>query len=177
MGTINYKTSDYITVGVKPYDFYDFTIDRGFMNYARETAEREGITVDDIILDHIRDYYEDDRGNIETELKKHDFYYYHVKIVPGYYEGFTIDIESNFGIAYDSWEDRREAQKEITEIKQFLIECAGLGLVVCWPGWCTGYGDYKQTLAAINEAVKDMRAEARQTPTWRQYMRDCGEAV
>lgn len=87
----------------------------------------------------------------------------------GNYEGFTLDIENNFPIAFDGWEDRREANKEITEIKEFLIACAGLGLVECSPGWCTGYNDYKGTIAAIKAAIKNMREEVKRTPTWAQY--------
>lgn len=66
---------------------------------------------------------------------------------------------------------KKEAQKEITAIKNLLTECAGLGLVQCFPGWCTGYNDYKGTLAAIKAAVKEMRQEMRQAPTWSQYRR------
>lgn len=109
--------------------------------------------------------------NIEIELKTHSFYYFHVVIKPGYYEGFTLDIENNFPVCYDSWEDKRAAQKEITELKQFLIDCAGLGLVKCSLGWCTGYSDYKGTIKAIKAAIKEMREEIKTVPTWAQYER------
>lgn len=33
--------------------------------------------------------------------------------------------------------------------------------------------DYNGTIAAIKEAVKGMREEVKQTPTWRQYERSC----
>lgn len=97
----------------------------------------------------------------------------YITIKPGYYEGFTLDIENNFPVALDSWQDRRDANKEITEIKRFLIECAGLGLVECFPGWCTGYSDYNGTITAIRAAVKEMRDELRTIPTWTQYNRAC----
>lgn len=109
MGAVNYFTSDYITMGLRPYD--------------------------------------------SLELEK--------------------DIENNFPVALDSWQDRRDANKEITEIKRFLIECAGLGLVECFPGWCTGYSDYNGTITAIRAAVKEMRDELRTIPTWTQYNRAC----
>ena len=145
MGAINYFTSDYITMGLRPYDRTDFENDLDFM--------------------------EADFANIETELNKHSFQYYHITIKPGYYEGFTLDIENNFPVAFDSWEDRKEANKEITEIKGFLIDCAGFGLVQCSPGWCTGYNDYKGTIVAIKAAIKEMREEVKRTPTWAQYER------
>ena len=77
-----------------------------------------------------------------------------------------LDIESNYGLCYDSSEDKHEAQKEITQIKRFLLECVDAGCVQCFPGWCTGYASEERTLAGINEAVKAMREEVRLTPTW-----------
>lgn len=173
MGAVNYRTSDYITMGLKPYDVDDFTQDKDFMQEVEAEVKEYGGTVEQAIYDYISTCYEDDYSNIEMELQKHKFYYFHITIEPGYYEGFTLDIESNFPVAFDSWEDKRDAQKEITEIKQFLIDCAGLGLVQCFPGWCTGYNDYKGTLKAIQAAIKEMREEARTTPTWLQYNNAC----
>ena len=171
MGTINYRTSDYITLGIKPYSFIEFEKDEDFMREMQAQADEFGGTVEEELYEYIAQCYEDDVMNIESILDKYSFYYFHVTIEPGYYEGFTIDIENNFAVAYDTWEDKREAQKEITQLKKMLIECAGLGLVSCYPGWCSGYDDYKGTIEAINKAVKAMREEVKQTPTWRQYER------
>lgn len=137
MGAVNYFTSDYITLGIRPYDRYELEQDADFVEEMIESINEYGGTREDFINNYIDDCYECDFASIETELKKYTFYYYHVAIKPGYYEGFTIDIENNFQAAFDSWEDKREAQKEITKIKRFLIDCAGLGLVRCFPGWCT----------------------------------------
>ena len=172
MGAVNYCTSDYITLGIKPYCPEDFTGDAGFL----EMAQEYGATVEEWALDYIRDCYDDDRANAESILKKYGFYYFHVTICPGYYEGFTIDIENNFPLAFDFWQEKREAQKEITRLGRCLEELAGVGLVQCWPGWCPKYSDYNGTLAAIREAVREMREEVRATPTWAQYMKACGEA-
>lgn len=152
MGAVNYFTSDYITLGLRPYDVDDFTDENNNIDY-----------------DETNYCYECDYENIKCELEKHNFHYYHITIKPGYYEGFTLDIKNNFSVALDGYEDRREALKEITEIKQFLTDCAGLGLVKCSPGWCTGYADYNGTIAAIGEAIKAMRDEVKATPTRRQY--------
>ena len=154
MGAVNYFTSDYITLGLRPYDTDDFTDENNNIDY-----------------DEINYYYECDYENIKHELEKHSFHYYHITIKPGYYEGFTLDIENNYPVALDGWEDRRNANKEITEIKQFLIACAGLGLVKCSPGWCTGYSDYNGTIQAIKAAIKEMRSELKTIPTWLQYER------
>ena len=36
-----------------------------------------------------------------------------------------------------------------------------------------GYSDYNGTISAIKEAVKEIREEVKQTPTWAQYEREC----
>ena len=178
MGTINYKTSDYITLGVNPYDVYDLMHDPDFMEFAREAW---GVDIDDetelykAAQTDVNNSYYDDLANVKSIFEKYSFYYFHITIEPGYYEGFSLNIENNFPVAFDNWEDKREAQKEITQIKALLKECAGVGLVEVWPGWCTTYRSYTETIAAINEAVKEMRGEVKNTPTWRQYLIDCGE--
>lgn len=173
MGAVNYFTSDYITMGIRPYDPWELEKDSEFMEEIRQECEKYGGTIEDTIANYIEDYYSCDYDNIKTELGKHSFYYYHITIKPGYYEGFTLNIENNFPIALDSWEDRRNANKEITEIKQFLIECAGSGLVQCSPGWCTWYNDYKGTIKAIKATIKEMRNELHTIPTITQYNRSC----
>ena len=173
MGAINYFTSDYITMGLRPYDTNDFENDRDFMEELQKEVDECGGTLENALSNYIQSCYESAYKNIRYELEKHNFYYFHIAIKPGYYEGFTLDIENNFPVALDSWEDRREAMKEITEIKQFLIACAGFGLVACFPGWCTGYSDYNGTLEAIREAVGEMRSELKTVPTWTQYNRGC----
>lgn len=175
MGTINYFTSDYITLGVKPYDANDYIKDNDFMNFIREEwnvnteDENEMLTA---VNEQISTDYEADWENAESILNKYDFYYFHVVLKPGYYDGFTLDIENNFGIALDGWEDRREAQKEITQLKNCLLELAGAGLVACSPGWCPGYKDYNETIKAIKEAIKEIREEYKTIPTWRQYQKE-----
>ena len=171
MGAINYYTSNYITMGLRPYDRYELTNDPEFMEELQREIDEYGGTVETALASYINECYSCDYDNIKMELEKHYFYYYHITIKPGYYDGFTLDIENNFPVALDSWEDRREAMKEITEIKQFLIDCAGLGLVACFPGWCTGYSDYNGTIQAIKAAIKEMRSELKTIPTWSQYER------
>lgn len=172
MGTINYCTSDYITLGLRPYDRQDFLDDPDFLEALQEEVNEYGGTLEDSLESYINGCIDDDFANIEAELKKHNFYYFHVSIEPGYYEGFYLRIENNFSIALDGWEDRRYANREITQIKDFLIACAGLGLVECWPGWCTRYNDYSGTLVAIKHAIQAMRDEVKATPTWAQYSRE-----
>lgn len=169
MGTINYRTSDYITMGIKPYETDDYKNDSDFINFIREEW---GIDTDNetevynAIREQIDFDYEQDIENVKSILDKYNFWFYHVAIKPGYYEGFSLDIENNFPIAYDSYEDKKAAQREITQLKQFLIDCAGIGLVCCFPGWCTTYFDYNETINRIKAAIKEIREESRNITTW-----------
>lgn len=178
MGTINYFTSDYITLGVKPYEVDDYRKDNDFMDFIKEeygvNADNEK-AVSDCICEQIQVDYDTDYANIIDELSNHYFYYFHVTVKPGYYEGFSIDIENNFGICYEDYTEKLEAQKEITEIKQFLLTCAAYGLVECKPGWCTTYSNYKDTVKAIKKAIRAMRDEVATTPTYYK-LKAAGEA-
>ena len=147
MGAINYKTSDFITIGYN-CNFIDYE--------------------DEFYNDIIQDYFD----QVCRRLKEEYFYYFHVTVEPGYYEGFSIDIEFNFSICFDSWEDKAIAQKEITKIKQFLLECVNdFECCAVYPGWCTGYADYKTTIEELNTAVLKMRDLVKSTPTAAQYFR------
>ena len=97
MGAINYGTSDYITMGMQPLQVQE--LENNF--------------------DFADSYMEDIYGAAENELDKYDFYYYNVTLKSGYYEGFYLNIENNFDLYYDNWEDKKEALKEITQLKNF----------------------------------------------------------
>lgn len=167
MGTINYMTSDYITMGIKPYSEVTWENDPDFMKEAQEEAEYSGVSMEEWINGYIQMCYEDDAINARDIIEKYNLYYFNVKIELGYYEGLSIMIENNFGYCYDDAGEKREAQREITRIKKMLQELAGVGFVSCYPGWCTGYQDYKGTIEDIDEAIKEMRIEVKNTPTWR----------
>lgn len=170
MGTINYKTSDYITLSIKPYETDD--IRQGLID-AINAGEYDGITADmitdNMVYDEIREYYNCDEINAQSYIDKYNLYYFHVAIEPGYYEGLSIDIQNNFPVFFDNYVEKKEAQKEITQLKKLLTDLAGCGYVETSPGWCTGYNDYKQTLKGIREAIKDIRQEVATTPTYRDY--------
>lgn len=145
MGAINYYTSDYITLGVN---------------------------CNNIESDDDFHFLQEDYEQLESILNGYNFYYFHIAIKPGYYEGFSIDIEFNFNYCLDGWQDRRAALKEITAIKKFLLECINsFGLVACSPGWCTAYYDYNVTMEKLKQAIKEMRATVKAAPTWAQVRR------
>ena len=177
MGTINYRTSDYITLGIKPCCGFDLENDDDFIEYAKEQAEEMNEEFTDDFLEEIANREaeannEADFENAKAILDKYSFYYYHIEIKSGYYDGFYIDIENNFGLFYDNYTERREAQKEITEIKKMMLELADIGIISVYPGWCMGYADREKTLQDIKEAIEEMRSESKIIPTYNQYMRE-----
>jgi len=173
MGTINYGTSNYITMGIKPYYYTDFDEKEIAEDYCMANdCDIDDFDVAPYIMDLIQDYYMDDWRNCYDVLSQYFFHYYHVVLKGGYYEGFYLDIENNYGVCYDDWTDRREANKEITQLKECLIKLAGMGMVACYPFWVMSYEDYEGTLRCIDEAIKEMRAEVKVIPTWRQYERE-----
>ena len=147
MGTINYKTSDFITIG-----------------YNCNFIDHE----DEFSYDFVQDYYD----QVKQALEKQAFYYFNVKLEPGYYEGFSIDIEFNFSLCFDGYEDKQLAQKEITTLKTFLLECINdYECCVVYPGWCTGYEDYKNSIKELNAAIAEMRQTVKDTPTYYKYIK------
>ena len=152
MGTVNYSSSDYITLGVEPPDPEIFG--------AVTESELEGET---------QLFWDVCKENANSVLDNYNFYYFHVELKPGYYEGFTVDIAFNFPCFFNDWEERREAQKEVTALKKCLLELSENGLVACSPGWCTGYCDAAGTRKEIAAAVKLMRQDVADTPTRRKW--------
>lgn len=152
MGTINYGTSEYITIG---YNCNKIDYD------------------DPFYWENIQDDFE----QVEYILKQYNFNYFNVKLKPGYYEGFYIDIKFNcdcdfYGNDYfDSYEHKQLAQKEITQIKQFLLTCLDFGCCAVYPGWCMRYEDRATTIREIELGVYGMRETVKSTPTWNRLQR------
>lgn len=149
MGMINYRRSHFITLGLELFDSRDFEDESG-------EVDHEAMCLS----------YEDARESIEAILSKYDFYYFHVTVKPGYYEGFTIDIENNFGLCYDCYADKLDALKEVTQLKKLLLECADSGLCEVHPGWVTAYLSYEDTVKDIREAIKELKMKIKSTPTY-----------
>ena len=143
MGAINYNTSDFITIG-----------------YNCNNIDYE----DEYYHEIITDYYDQ---TVQARARYY-FCYFHVTVEPGYYDGFYIDIESNYHYFYNDYEEKRLALKEITQIRKFLYECVSdYECCAVSPGWCTTYYDYTDTLKKIDGAIMEMRKTVKATPTWR----------
>lgn len=164
MGSVNYFTSEYITLAIKPYDTDDFLSDTDFITYCREC----NISPDDLpdyINDTINDYYDADAENARAILAIFDFNFFTVSIVPGYYEGLSVKIETNYSF-YDDYAEKRDALKETTQLKECLHKLNGVGFHACAPFWVTAYYDYADTEKMIIQAIDEMRTDIKNADTY-----------
>lgn len=157
MGAVNYKTSDYITLGVKPYDVAEMEeyikANPEEFEFTDEQLEDEDY-LNDYVNEYIRDLYDADLANVQSIIDDYSFNYFDVEIEYGYYEGFSLDISPDFAF-YDE-EDKQDALNEAKELREMLVKLTGVGMVACFPGWATGYKDRAGTLKAIEEAYQEI---------------------
>lgn len=172
MGAINYGTSKYITLGIRPYDEDGFLNDKDFMSdleneYGIDLENDDEVTA--FIQETIDDYYIADRDNAQSYIDKENFEYFKVTVEHGYYEGVYINIEPLFPILWNDYHERKQALDELKAMRTLLTNISGCGFVSCYPFWVTGYDDYKETQRQIKQAIKDMRQDIMRTMTYRQY--------
>lgn len=153
MGAINYGTSEYITIGLKLYNYDDYM------------TETEEIDYELMQMD-----YDADRENAEYIIDKYNFKFFNVSIEFGYYEGFYLNINTDFD--FYNWEDKADALKEATQLKNMLIECCGCGLRVVHTGWCTGYENYKDSIDSVKAAISEIKDDIKNTKTFLQEQKE-----
>ena len=165
MGTVNYKTSDIITLGLKPYETRDFELDPDFMEEARRQSEEYGDDINNIIFQTIADYTEDDRQTAADIISRYSFEFFAVTIEPGYYEGFSVYIYNDLPGEYWDDEEREQALTDAASLGDILKELVNTAcLVEVWPGWITTYHDTDRTLTDINKAIKGIIYDINDTP-------------
>ncbi len=155
MGAVNYKTSEYITLAVTPLSNVADRLAIELANDARDC----NIPINEYVDDYISDCYDCDYRNANDVLSHYNFQYFNISIESGYYEGLSINIQSNFVFYCD--EDKRDAVGEVEQMLKCLNELAGVGFVACYPGWYTTYFDYEETVTMIYCAIIEMRNNVR----------------
>jgi len=175
MGTFNYKKSNkIITLARKYYDpsdreieeekeilKNDFDLDLTF----EETREK-------LINDDIEFVQAETYNNIKSDIESLNLEYYKIDCVSGYYEGFQLLIDFNFSW-FETYQDRKQAQKELTRIKKFLIDVINnYCLYVCYPGWVDGWENEKESILKVNKAIKEERKELNKIETKKQYWKN-----
>ena len=90
MGAINYGTSDYISIGLN--------VSRDFDEWELENLYNE----------------------FSEMLENRRFWYFHITLKPGYYEGFYIDIENNFPVkTVDRFTGESPTAETMGTVKQY----------------------------------------------------------
>lgn len=148
MGSINYRTSAYITLG--------FDLSRTYAAEPWQDEEEETALKCTYLMDAAADILD----TVPRDL-------FAPCTVPGYYEGFSVDLDPDFPLWFDGWQEKQDAQKDLTALRRALLDLVDLGLVAVRPGWCTSYLTPSETRTAVSEAVRRMREDIRRTPTER----------
>ena len=170
MGTINYKTSELLTLAtnIKTYPNDEEIKDE------IENARIDGYTLTeeearDRLIDFNNDYINDLYNWCNDEIKKYNFNCYKISCEPGYYDGFSIYIKFKY-FYFDNYQEKQEAQKELTNIKKIMLKAVNdYFLRACEPGWCTAWYDEKETIKKINESIKQERARLKSLHTDRTF--------
>lgn len=165
MGTINYGTNNILcTLGynVSTNKYEDSDI-KSIMRYKKCNEE----TAISILEDGWRETIDDLFFGVKHLFNK-PFTYYQVKVKPGYYEGFYIDIEDTYS-CLDS-NDRIKMNKELTEIKDLMkLSIRLYDMVVCYPGWCNSYETSEQSLKDLQGYINAERNRIKNIPNPKEY--------
>lgn len=165
MGTVNYKTSDIITLGLKPWEPDDFLCDPDFMDMARRQSEEYGDDLDEIVYQAIADYTESDSETAQSIIDRYSFDFFTVTVEPGYYEGFSVNISDDLPGEYWDEEERKQALTDAANLGDLLKELVNTAcLVEVWPGWCTTYHDTDRTLKDIRKTIRGLLYDINDTP-------------
>ena len=164
MGAINYMTSEYVTVGLKPFDFYDIK-DEMLDFIANDTSGYWGglDLTDDEVYSEMNERTEDYFNAVDSFVSEHNFENFDVNIDSGYYEGFSINIKNNMYFTEET--DKDYARKEAKDLCEMLKELVNAyGLCVCIPGWSTAYLSKEDSIKEIDKALDKMNEDIDKEP-------------
>ena len=149
MGTINYRASDIITLG------YQISCESDFSDNDIEQILESG-------WEDIDEYIRFDTDNMfdicKEELDNYDFSWFNVELKNGYYEGFYLDLDTNYVMKYLEEEDKQEIREEIKKLKELLYKLLDY-MNVCSPWWCTTWYNYNDGKKMIDEAIDKLNKE------------------
>lgn len=155
MGAINYGRSKYITLGLNTDTLYE---------------EKEELEDNDIYYD-VDDTICSQFEELEYIVGKYNFNYFDVKLKPGYYDGFYLEIKDSEYVCFDNMQEREDVLKEVSVLKKLLLELIDNGLLVCYPWWVTKWLNDVESIKEVNKAIATIRKDIRKIPTYRTYKR------
>ena len=97
----------------------------------------------------------------QAQLDKLNLYYFSLSIEYGYYEGFYLKLnEENTKYIYANTKEKQEVLKELTAIKNILIELVKDNFLIgCYPSWVTTRLKTAETIKQIKSIIKELKAE------------------
>lgn len=168
MGTINYQSGDIITLGLnyrtdndaidELMEMNDLLTREDAENFEREQYESDAQELSQEIID-----------DINAEIEDCDYFekWVDIKLVNGYYEGFSVVVNKNYTLDKRfSWrvteEDKPEIYNVLEIVRNGLKKLTDNYLDVCYPWWCTRYeegreANYKAIDEAIDEAIEEIK--------------------
>lgn len=172
MGTINYQSGNIITLGLN----MDYEIDNDVINELMEVNNVTILTREEA-ESFEREQYENDAqelsqeivDDINTEIEDLDYFenWIDVKLVNGYYEGFSVVVNKNYTVDEKSpWhieeEDKPEIYNVLEIVRKGLKRLTDSYLDVCYPWWCTRFvegreANYKVIDEAIDKAIEEIK--------------------
>ncbi len=157
MGTINYLTSDIITL-VHDSNMYDrdFIRDECILDDSDITPDEVTDSDIDFIIDNfINDQISELENYIGFEAPAMEFFKLSVKY--GYYKGVQLVIEDMTKYGFESVEERADALKEVDTLKSVLLAVHEIGFNACSPSWCTKYYNHDETTQMIDNAINELK--------------------
>ena len=114
-------------------------------------------------------FYNYELEETQAQLDKLNLYYFNLFIDYGYYEGFYLRIaRENIPYIYNNSQEKAETLKELTAIKNILIELVKNGLLWgCYPSWVTTRLNTAETIKQIKIIIKALKEETKETYTSR----------
>lgn len=163
MGTVNYQTSDYITLASAPLYSEDYS------EYAEEQAEETGKSVE-AIIGSLMSLGEEDSWIAAKEAaeKTTRNEFWKLDAVPGYYEGSQVVIHNELPESITD-EERQTALTEVDGLKVLLVGLVeNASFLETAPGWCPKWSARAETLESIDRAAEEMREAVLSVPAWKE---------
>lgn len=157
MGTINYLTSDVITL-VHDSSMYDrdFIRDECILNDSDVAPDDVTDSDIDFVIDNfINDQISELDNYVDFEAPSMEFFKLSVKY--GYYEGAQLVVDDATKYGFDSVEERADALKEADTLKTALLDVYNLGFRACSPSWCSKYYNDDETRLEIDNAINELK--------------------
>lgn len=135
MGTVNFGTSDIITLCILPYSEIN-----------NDDCEEENYSNDNL--------YNFEKDIIEDVIDHYPFENFELKLAPGYYESFYLDIVTLQD--WDSYNTMEVFNKDVDRLQKCLEKLVrDCGMRVVKPGWCTTYYNESDSLWEVEQAIEN----------------------